>query len=282
VKIDFNLTTHFENVRLDNDFILKYFSLMQINIGCIRNKLLELEVFCNSEGIDLMCVSEHWLTEDQINLFFPKNFVAADVRCRQIKKNGGTGIFIKNSLQYSVFDLSKYFIEQSFEVSCIKLIRPNENIFIISIYRSPSGDLNLFLQNFELAVREVLKFNTRIVVAGDFNIEMAKVIDNASYSFANLLRSLNLFCSNKQPTRIKSCIDNIMLNFSDHLYKVNLIEHNFADHEPLLIRCFDQHCKELNGDYNCDNKPSFSYVRKQTDIVVQRFLECLRMENLGK
>lgn len=59
-----------------------------------------------------------------------------------------------------MFDLSKYFIEY-------KLIRLSENIYIISIYGSPSGDLNLFLQNFEIAIREILKFNTRIVVARD-------------------------------------------------------------------------------------------------------------------
>lgn len=56
-----------------------------------------------------------------------------------------------------MFDLSKYFIEH-------KLIRLNENIYIIIIYGSPSHQ---FLQNFELAVREILKFNTRIVVARD-------------------------------------------------------------------------------------------------------------------
>lgn len=59
-----------------------------------------------------------------------------------------------------MFNLSKYFIEH-------KLIRLNENIYIIGINGSPSGDLNLFLQNFELAVREILKFDTRIVVARD-------------------------------------------------------------------------------------------------------------------
>lgn len=52
---------------------------------------------------------------------------------------------------------------------------------------------------------------------------MARVIDNASFSFANLTRSLNLFCTNEQPTRIRYCIDNIILNVSDNLCKVNLI-----------------------------------------------------------
>lgn len=40
-----------------------------------------------------------------------------------------------------------------------------------------------------------------------------------------------------------------MLNFSDHLYEVKLIEHTFADHEPLLIIIFDQHNKQVNSEY---------------------------------
>lgn len=37
-----------------------------------------------------------------------------------------------------IYNISKYFIEQSFEVSCIKLIRRNENVYIFRIYRLPS------------------------------------------------------------------------------------------------------------------------------------------------
>lgn len=112
-----------------------------------------------------------------------------------------------------MFDLSKCFIEH-------KLIRLNENIYIISIYGSLSQQ---FLQNFELAVREILKFNTRIVVARDLILKWLRVIGNASFSFANLTRSLNLFHTNEQPTRIRYCIDNIILIVSDNLCKVSLI-----------------------------------------------------------
>lgn len=251
---------------------------MQVNIGCIRNKLLDLEFFSNSEKIDVICVAEHWLTECQVNLFVPKTFVAAEVKCRTHKKNGGTGIFVKNNLQFSSFDLSKYFVEQSFEICCIKLIKVN--IFVISIYRSPSGNLGIFFDNFELAIKEVLKFNTKIVVAGDFNIEMINVSDCASRNFANLLRSLNLFCTNNQPTRINSCIDNIIVNFSDSMYRVNVIEHSFADHEPLLLQIFNNDSTESKDNGGCDSSinTNFSWVRKQTDNLITLFVQCLKEE----
>lgn len=88
-----------------------------------------------------------------------------------------------------MFDLSKYFIEH-------KLIRLNENIYIISIYGSPSQQ---FLYNFELAVREILKFNTRIVVARDLILKWLGLL----VMLLLVLLILRFFHTNEQPTRIR-------------------------------------------------------------------------------
>lgn len=36
-------------------------------------------MFCKCKGIEVVCVTEHWLTEKQINLFVSKDFVVAGV-----------------------------------------------------------------------------------------------------------------------------------------------------------------------------------------------------------
>ncbi|KAG8242319.1 hypothetical protein J6590_068266 [Homalodisca vitripennis] len=42
-----------------------------------RNKLLELEIACKVAEIDIVCVSEHWLLNDEIELFTPKGYLPA-------------------------------------------------------------------------------------------------------------------------------------------------------------------------------------------------------------
>lgn len=60
--------------------------ILQGNVQCIRNKLLEVEQVCESQGIDLFCVSEHWLVEREVDLYVPSGYFPASYYCRNIKK----------------------------------------------------------------------------------------------------------------------------------------------------------------------------------------------------
>lgn len=55
---------------------------------CIRNEV------CDETDINLVCVSENWLKQYQIELFEPGNFTPANVVCR----NGGVGVLYSLSL----------------------------------------------------------------------------------------------------------------------------------------------------------------------------------------
>jgi len=62
--------------------------------------------------------------------------------CRNVRKNGGAGIFIKDGLNFSKIDLSQFNSELNCEFSCIRLV--DYNLIVVSLYRSPNGDLNKF------------------------------------------------------------------------------------------------------------------------------------------
>lgn len=50
-----------------------------IVIICLRNKVLKLQRLCVTEMVDVVCVSEHWITADQPNLYVRANFTVADI-----------------------------------------------------------------------------------------------------------------------------------------------------------------------------------------------------------
>nr|CAI5843020.1 unnamed protein product [Callosobruchus analis] len=73
---------------------------MNFNIQCIRNKLLNFEALI--EGIDnikIICLTEHWLREDEAYLYAINNFILKSKFCRTAHKHGGVSIYVHQSLQ---------------------------------------------------------------------------------------------------------------------------------------------------------------------------------------
>jgi hypothetical protein len=66
--------------------------------------------------------------------------------CRRFMKKGGVCIYVHRDPSFSKTDLSKFSIEQHFEASAILLLNCPDYIYIISIYRAPSGNFTLFLK----------------------------------------------------------------------------------------------------------------------------------------
>ncbi|GBP58923.1 hypothetical protein EVAR_46985_1 [Eumeta japonica] len=58
--------------RLDLEAVLE----CGANIQGIKNKELEVELFMHSANIDILCITEHWLRNDQLLLGFPNHQVA--------------------------------------------------------------------------------------------------------------------------------------------------------------------------------------------------------------
>lgn len=241
----------------------------------MRNKIAELEHFSDINNLDIMCVSEHWLLDDQIPLFTPLGFSAASVFCRETLKNGGVGIFTKSFLQFSKIDFHLYNSEQNFEISGIKL--NDLDLAIVSLYRSPLGDIKIFFESFEKAIKGILLNSTKLVVSGDFNIPLHKDSDLTTIRFLNILRSLNLIVTNHSPTRNMSCIDNIFVNFSTDFNEIQLLEDCISDHNPLLLKLKINKFKN-NSKLKSNSAPSTKFVRKQNEEQIALFSECLKDE----
>lgn len=249
------------------------FTILQVNVQCMRNKITELEQVCDSKKVDAVCVSEHWLAKQEIELYVPQEYLPASFFCRSSKKNGGVGIFLKRGITFVPIDFSEFNEELDFEICGINL--SEHNVIIVSIYRSPQGNINNFLEKFELAMKtKVLKKGISVVICGDFNIEFLSIQSHSSQVFSNLLKSLNLKATVRTPTHFNSCIDNILVNFSEDLFKNFDIDYELADHKLNFLSMFLSKSK-VKKTKSEENKVEF---RSQNDIFITKFCEHLGQE----
>lgn len=60
----------------------KLVKTVHINIQSLFNKLDELDLLINSENIDILCISEHWLKEHSIKYCNFNTMTVANAFCR--------------------------------------------------------------------------------------------------------------------------------------------------------------------------------------------------------
>uniref|UniRef100_A0A6P7GKF3 Uncharacterized protein LOC114339953 n=1 Tax=Diabrotica virgifera virgifera TaxID=50390 RepID=A0A6P7GKF3_DIAVI len=211
--------------------------MFHVNLQCISNKVDMINAFlADKKFYDVICFSEHWQTEENLKLINISGFSLANFFCRVEKKQGGVAIYVKENLMYSSLNLNEYNVEQTSEFCAIYI--PSMRTNVLTVYRSGNGDCDLFLVNFENVIAFLLNKADKLIILGDFNINF-KIKSDSSYDIQNLLMSFGLEITINDYTRItsqsSSCIDNIMTNFSENIYRVGVFEPCFSDHRAQFI-----------------------------------------------
>jgi exonuclease III len=129
---------------------------------------------------------------------------------------GGTCIFLLNYLNFTTINVDVDCSEFDFELCAIKIQFDSMYIFILSVYRAPSGNFTNFIHKMDV-LRTLYSPNVEFIICGDFNVDY--LTDNIRKSQLNFLfNTYNLFSIVDFPTRIykstKSAIDNIFSDLS--------------------------------------------------------------------
>ena len=77
--------------------------------------------------------------------------ILADIN-RRMHKCGGVCIFIQENIHYTNINMDRYSIEKDIEICAVKLHISSRTIVIITVYRSPTGNIACFLDNLEAAL----------------------------------------------------------------------------------------------------------------------------------
>jgi len=232
------------------------------NVCSLKNKVTELEMLLSTElkHIDILCLTEHWQSDQNISYINISGFRLVSAFCRSSSKHGRSGIHIKDGFVTSEINhFTNICEEKNFEMSLIEL--PMYKFNIVCIYRSPDGQLHTFLNKLELVIQKLLNKNKILLLCGDWNIDFLRE-DSDQKDLTDLLLRCNLVNVVKSPTRItsstKTLLDVIIINKTHYTLPATVIELGLSDHQAQVLpvlnktrssanqRVFKRHFRENN------------------------------------
>ncbi|XP_049842200.1 uncharacterized protein LOC126292312 [Schistocerca gregaria] len=126
------------------------------NIRGLRKKIDEL-IICfenikNTTEVDVLCLFEHHITTQMENVNI-NGYKLATYFCRDNMEKGGAAIYVKGEHSFKNIETAKFCVEQHIEVCACELKLDSDKFIIVTVYRSPLGNFQMFLKNLDLLLR---------------------------------------------------------------------------------------------------------------------------------
>ena len=236
---------------INNAVIFQNVRSLRRNYDKLKNTLVEI----NNNPLAIF-VSEIWAPHP-LNEILPgfHPLIKKERKSDSSNKGGGVGFFIRSDVQYQAITMNS--IERTCELIGVTI--PKHKLAIIGGYRSPSTDPLEFTDYLVDGIRTVKTRYPRykILVGGDFNINIAETTSSATENLTIKLQNLGFACMINQPTRVTdstaTIIDLIFSNDPSLPTSIGLTD--ISDHmtticfpkikvklksEPQWRRCFNE------------------------------------------
>lgn len=145
----------------------KKYDILCINVQSIKNKIGDIESLCITDKYDVLCIIEHWLNAIEASLLNIDGYITASYFSRTQYIHGGSIIMLRKSLNNVIIDVNNFSVEKDFEICGINI--PEINLIILSLYRSPSGNFNIFIEQLNLVLSQINVNNKNEIISGDYN-----------------------------------------------------------------------------------------------------------------
>ena len=120
---------------------VKRLNICHINVRSIlaATRLMDLEILCANHDIDILCVTETWLSASSTplgsNLINLAGFQPPFRRDRSGRRGGGVAMYFRKGLTATMIPFPN-----SIESTCIKIIlSKRKHIYVTTIYRPPGS-----------------------------------------------------------------------------------------------------------------------------------------------
>ena len=238
------------------------FNILSLNCESINSKFdqinITIEQFKRNGCIfSAICLQESWLTYDTDTSLFQLdgyNLIAQGKRC---STRGGLIIYLKDTIQYKLIDIqanSNIWEGQFIEIEHENV--GNKKIILGNVYRPPhdiNENYNQLINEFVPILSEFGKSKSDVIIAGDYNIDLLKVLAKPVFSvYFDAVTALNFFPKITLPTRFseRSCtlIDNFLCKCSHLLSEsiAGILFKQISDHLPYFISMNNVNIKHNN------------------------------------
>lgn len=208
--------------------------MLYLNIQSLNNKLNILEAEINKlNNPAFISITESWLRESEMSSMSLEGYYLASQFSRTLHRGGGTAIWAKRGLETNPINYNELNVEKDFEFCGCEWKINNTTHKIISIYRSPTGNFQVFLERFQQLLINIFTIDSHIWVTGDFNIdfnvsslEREEINDiTAQYGLHSIVRDDTRITSHS-----KTKIDNVFvdLDTSAYVYDTHLSDHRMV------------------------------------------------------
>lgn len=209
------------------------------NIRGLRGKHHELMGHLTLNMPQVLCFTEHHMKDAELQTTTIDHYSVGAYFCRTKHAQGGVVIYTHSSLNPTSINLTKYCKEKDIEICAVKITVQSMVLCIITVYRSPTGNFNLFLESVEAVLQFIYSPTQRIIICGDINIDYL-LISEQRKQLDNLLLLYNLASIVNFPTRItntsSSSIDNVFIDVSGFdNYTVFPFPNGLSDHDAQIL-----------------------------------------------
>ena len=175
-----------------------------------------------------ICISEHWLCKDELyNAERIGRWSLATFFARSEHIRGGVLILSKADLKCTALNcINELSVELHCELAALRC--QTYNVVTICVYRSPSGDLDLFFSIVSDALNRLSDYK-QIIICGDFNVKFG-TSDDPAVKLCDLFSSHGFIRTISGATRLDNCLDNIFVNFSVNMFETELHDTCMSDH----------------------------------------------------
>jgi hypothetical protein len=114
------------------------------NIRGLGNKMGEFETHVLPLLPQIVCITEHHLSNQEICNISINQYLLGAYYCRSSRKFGGVSIFVHESLTSRNIDVNRYCHNYDLEACALKIKIRSDVYCIVCIYRPPTGELSNF------------------------------------------------------------------------------------------------------------------------------------------
>lgn len=244
-------------------------SFMHLNVRSQYHKVSELEALLNILGFPkVLLITETWLSPTSpLQNIANYHFVSSP---RISGRGGGVGMYIHNSLQYNITYKSSNHPGQFKNIDYLLIELLHSNISLACIY-NPDKNLSNLISSIE-HIKSLLHPAARLIIGGDFNIDL---IDNNSAlatDFLDSLHALSLHPIITLPTRVTASsatlLDNFLCDISCLPVCSTVIKTDISDHyliELSLNSTINNDISITKRNFSNNNKTKFSYKLRVAD-----------------